>query len=359
MSIYKQSLKLLEKRTILFFAFFTLFSFFPLISFGKHEIFPFYSIFAILSLWIYCNKRCAIDYFYIFLWLSSLFLLIYFFISSRSFLNLFQIYFVSVTLIAFNCLPLRYKEKFAKYIFNIIIFVTIFIIFQYFYPWLINFTSDHLIARKGVTFEILNDRVLGIAPEPSVMGSWLIGAWLIVQKRLPSKAFIFSIITVVALFFVRSLSAFCMFSVFYFILNYRHLKYILMFATFSLIIFLTKGHFLDRLLDLFSSFNFGAGINNLTLIDVKFGSNRLRTLVEPLTEIGCGELFCSESLRYDDGYSIFSNLFYKLAPLHLISLPLIFYYFKKDRFFFISLICFLAYAPMLNWMLFSGFSKKK
>ena len=132
-----------------------------------------------------------------------------------------------------------------------------------------------------------------------------------------------------------------------------------MFATFSLIIFLTKGYFLDRLLDLFSSFNFGAGLNNLTLIDVKFGSNRLRTLVEPLTEIGCGELFCSESLRYDDGYSIFSNLFYKLAPLHLISLPLIFYYFKKDRFFFISLICFLAYAPMLNWMLFSGFSKKK
>lgn len=340
------------------FAFFALFSFFPIAHFGKHEIFPYYAIFSISSVFFYCNLNKVKIFSLMLAGLSLLFLIFFLFISNRSFFNLFQIYFVFLTLFAYNLLTKKLHEKFAKYIFNLIIFITIFIVFQYFYPWLISFTSDHLIVRKGVTFEILNGRVLGIAPEPSVMGSWLIGAWLIVQKSLPSKAFIFSIITVVALFFVKSLSAMCMFSVFYLILNYKHMKYILVFAVFSLIIFLTKDHFLERLYDLFSTFSFSSGLNNLTLIDDKFGSNRLRTLVQPLTEIGCGELFCPETLKYEDGYSIFSNLFYKLAPLHFISLPLIFYYFKKDRFFFISLICFLAYAPMLNWMLFSGFSKK-
>ena len=204
-------------------------------------------------------------------------------------------------------------------------------------------------------------RSTGIAPEPAYMASWIIGSWVLICSVLPKLRLKSSIISALGIFFTASLSGELMFLLLLLILWGSSLKtlYSLTFLVVLTIglLFLLDSPILERLLVLitFLSSSNSFGVDLLTNLDELFGSRRISSLSPIFSSLGCGSVFCD--VPNINGYSYFAELYYKFAPLHIL-VALFLLINIKNRMQLISFICFLSYGPVLNWMLFSGFSVK-
>lgn len=266
-----------------------------------------------------------------------------------------QILIVFLTVFFINTLDNLSKILISKTTFFFLIFVVIFLFFQYFFPSLLDFSYSYLVNRN-YSFEELNSYtggLNGIAPEPAYMASQIIGAWILISvldSTLESKTIILAITGVLL---TGSMSAFLMLLIFICIRyfnSYISLILILLFIPISIYLFAPYS-LLDRSYSLASQLLSNPSPEGLRTIDSSFGSLRLVSIADYLSHVCCGQVFGG----YSDfkGYSIFSKLFYEFSPFHFIALPLILKI--KNRFHLISAFCFLFYGPVLNWMLFAGF----
>lgn len=338
------------------FAISSIFVFFPFLQIPGHEIMPLYFIFGGLSYFLWIKKSQK----HLILYIASVVVsltIFYNIIPAPSFFKLCQIYIVFLTLFFFNSHSLNDRINFSKFVLYSLYLITALIFLQKLSPNFIDLSYKYLVVRSG-TVENLNGRVIGISPEPSYMGSWLISIYILIHKYLPRKMpFFLFLIIVFDLLAIKSLSATLVFIAIYSILNYKNFKEYALLLFFVGALFIFSSSLSVRVFDFVRLLDFKDGIYNLYKVDVFFGSYRLQTLIEPFSSLGCGDLICDHLYKDRSGFSIFSNLFYLFAPFHFFVFLLL-YFFKKDRYAFASVVCFLIYAPMLNWLLLAGLEFK-
>jgi hypothetical protein len=334
---------------IILFSFFSLFCFYPFFQIKGHEIFPYYVIcIFFINLKLYSKKTTVI-------YAIPFVLLFIAFIALNNFyaLTLLEILIPFYTLISFNKLPEDRKILFAKALLFFISLILLLIIYQFFFPESINYIYEYFLVRK-YSYLNLNGRVIGIAPEPAYMASWLLGALILISiylKEIKNFLYVFTLPFFLAL---GSISGIGFLFIMLLVVNIKKFSYLIfIISIFILLIFVGNDYVANRLLDAYKNFDISLGILNLFKIDSALGSYRLQTLIEPLSSFNFATNNLSNSLKIK-GYSIFSNLYYICSPLHIISL-LFLLKLKKNSFWLISFLAFLAYGPMLNWLLYSGF----
>ena len=160
---------------IFLFAFFSLFCFYPFFQIKGHEIFPYYFICIFFINWKLYNKVILAIYFLLFLLFFCLFIAL----QNLNFLTLLEIFIPIYTLISFNNLAKSRQILFAKCLLFFVFLVLLLLTYQFFVPESIDYIYNNLLVRK-VSYLNLHGRILGIAPEPAYMASWLLGALILI-----------------------------------------------------------------------------------------------------------------------------------------------------------------------------------
>jgi hypothetical protein len=360
------------------FSFSSFFSFFSFNVWGRHEIIPYYFIFILVIFSCFLWKFNAIDTLKM---LPIFFLaLLVPFISYEYYEDYFQILIVSFTILVLCYLSDKQKEKIGDYFYYLLYLVVLLMVFQFNYPDSMNWLYTNIFNRDMRAKDLMSytGGVIGIAPEPSYMGSYLVGVWLYITRFNNDRYQLSTFLVTLGLVLSASLSA----SLVFLVINLISIRDSKTFHSFLLTVLMFVGFLLIfhsslivRFLDFFSTsseillnlnaFKHEANVPlvaeanvPLVALDEHFGSKRLGTLYEPFTNFCCGILFGADS--YTKGYSIFAKSYYLIAPLHffLISLAFALSVKAKDRFGLISFLLFFIFGPVLNWMLYSGFIKK-
>jgi hypothetical protein len=334
---------------IILFSFFSLFCFFPVLEIKGHEIFPYYVIcIFFINLNLY-SKMTTVIYA-----IPLVLLFIVFVALNNSYaLTLLEILIPFYTLISFNKLTEDRKILFAKALLLFSFLIFLLIAYQFFFPKSIDYIYEYFLVRK-YSYLNLHGRVIGIAPEPAYMASWLLGALILISIYLKGIKNFLYVFTLPFFLAIGSISGIGFLFIMLLVENIKKFSYLIFIIfIFILLIFVGNDYVANRLLDAYKNFDINLGILNLFKIDSALGSYRLQTLIEPLSSFNFATNNLSKSFEIK-GYSIFSNLYYICSPLHIISL-LFLLKFRKNSFWLISFLAFLAYGPMLNWLLYSGF----
>jgi hypothetical protein len=342
------------------FSFFSFFSFCPLIS--GHEITPYYLIFIFLGYFI-SSQKDTLNTFLVFLALLFFLLYLYLFKSLQIYFDVACLTVVFLTVRIFSLIKLPDRQRIATYVYLFSIGILIYTFLLWAFPILQVLHVKFLTTREVHSIEMyaIARRSTGIAPEPAYMASWIIGSWVLICTFLPNLRIKSSVISALGIYFTGSLSGEAMFLLLLVILwgnSLKNLSFLIFLGFLAIgLIFLFDSSFLKKpftLITFLSSSN-SYGIDILTSIDELFGSKRVSSLTPSFYSLGCGSIFCD--VQNTHGYSYYAELYYKFAPLHLLAILFLLINIK-NRMQLISFICFFTYGPILNWMLFSGFTAK-
>ena len=112
------------------------------------------------------------------------------------------------------------------------------------------------------------------------------------------------------------------------------------------------GIFLDLISVQISNFD----ITGVLLAEEHFGSQRLKYLISPVTEICCGAIF---TLDYTPSYSLYGKFWAFFAPLHFFVIFYFIFMKKMTAIRFVSLLLSIFYGPILFFLLYIGITNQK
>ncbi|MDF1622650.1 MAG: hypothetical protein P1V33_04160 [Pseudohongiella nitratireducens] len=359
---HKSGTKFLYKLSYLF-GFFSIFTFVPNPLFSNNEIIPYYGLLAILLLGFSLIAKRRLDSLTVRL-LLSLFVLLFVSLlieNSTALMDIVAIFVILISLSAY-----RFMSGYQRHAFELGMWLScriafILLILQMIFPVVTDLVYQYLTIRQGSAEHIssYSGGAIGFAPEPAYMASFLLGPYayfLFLGKQHLRK----TVVIAASILLTGSLSGVMLMFIVTLILEFKYffrttrgnLYIVLMIAMLTLVSILNERIF-DRIGGLIEILLLeGLSVNTLQVIDLTFGSNRLRTLVAPLSSICCGVIFAED---YLSPYSFFATLFYLIAPLHIAFVLLIIPRRKYTRLFFVALFLAVFSGPLLNWLAYLGF----
>lgn len=336
----------------------SVFSFFPNPVFPDNEIFPYYLLPVFLILAVKDARRLA--------WLvAGSLALTTLCVASRGSLDVvvtdtMQVIAVALALYCASLLSEDERAHFAECMTAIVFCAVAFMVLQYLFPSLVDFSYSRLVRRdaSAAELEAYTGGVPGIAPEPAYMGAYLIGAWVVVRRFKGEDGGALTLATAIGVILTASLSAALTLAVLLGIQFVTSIRRVLLLALVvgsagALAVLLQSSLVtrLDAFIGAISS-DGSPGVDLLTAIDAAFGSVRLSSLVAPLSEVGCGVYLCSDG-PFLKGYSAFAVLYALVAPFHLLYVLFVLAT-ARDRLAISSALLGVFYGPVLNWPMYAG-----
>ena len=347
--------------------------FFPFMPFeipGRHEIFP---IFLFFLFGFRSTQQYFIPIVASFLFIFSC--VLGFDFESKTIKELMQIMVVFSSLFLFSKIPLIFVEKIESNIFKLSILLIIFMVFQRLFPEQLQSVTDMLSQRKMLVVDFRTGGVRGFGPEPAYTASLLISffmfSWwthnglqlnrlliyglgvLLAMSISGSLTFLALVITqfFYRLFFVRDL---VFYNKFYLLVIFMLIANLMVLVDLS-----TVSRGFDRMaifVNLIWTPLSNMDIKGFLLAENGFGSQRLKYLVEPITNICCGGVLTGS---YIPSYSLYGKMWAFFAPFHFV---LVAYYFGVKKLTAVrlaSLMLALFFGPILFFLMFIGLLQPK
>ena len=345
------------------FGVFSVFSFFPSPLFPANEIIPYYASIGAFVFAAQATKRKSLSFTELrlgFLFLVVVIIGVLFFEKKRVLIDAISVGVVFLALMVYRGFSKMELESFEAGLWSICVLALVLLILQTLFPVFIDLAYRYLTIRAGSAAHIrsYSGGAIGFAPEPSYMAAFLLGPymyfhWVQPRKLLKPVAIAFAILL------TGSLSGIILLILATFLLHYnffltknRGIKYLFIaVACISALAYLNEKA-IERILRLFAvASQEGISLTLFSSIDSSFGSNRLRTLIEPLSSLCCGTVLLGD---YRTSYSLFSTLFFLTAPFHLVLFLALVARKNLNRYYFASLLLSVISGPILNWVVYVG-----
>jgi hypothetical protein len=339
-------------------AFLTVFSFFPNPLFVDNEIIPYFVAPAIALIGLKDLRNLIV----VLTMLGILSVSAY--LARGSFdlvvTDTLQVAAVGVALFSASTLSGAERCHFGRCMKWVVFGVVGFMLLQRALPSLVDFSYAHLVRRDASAAELqeYTGGVPGIAPEPAYMGAYLVAAWIAVKRFTGGEDRAFTLACLLGVLLTASLSASLTFAAVLaltFATSLRRLALgMLALATAVALVLAMDSSLVSRVgifVDVARS-ETSLGLELLSAIDLAFGSMRLASLVDPLSQLGCGAYFCDTG-TYLKGYSLFAVLYGLAAPLHLLAGAFLVVR-VRDRLAVTSVLLGILYGPVLNWAMYAG-----
>lgn len=346
------------------FGFFSIFTFIPNPLFPNNEIIPYYGLLAfVIVIRTFIGGR-YIDYLVLRFLAASFFLILLSTLidNGGAALDVVAIAVVLISLSAYRVMSISQVQSFDLGIWSACILAFILLVLQIIYPPLIDIVYQTLTIRQGNSDHIVSysGGAIGFAPEPAYMASFLLGpfSYFLYLGKLHIKK---TIVIAISILMTGSLSGVMLMFAVVIILEFKYIfrtirgNILLVLGIVMLgVVYIINERLFSRVDNVIQLIlENGVSLNTLQIIDTSFGSNRLRTLIEPLSSVCCGALFTS---NYTSPYSLFATLFYLIAPLHFVIIFLVCPLRIINRFQLVSLFLFVFSGPILNWIAYLGFA---
>jgi len=347
--------------------------FFPFIPFdmpGRHEILPLSIIFLLFfpsTKKFFLPLGCCFVLFVCLAFLLNL--------NLKTSIEFIQIIVVLSSLYLVSKISIDNLKKIENNIFRYSVVLVSFMVLQRLFPEHLQSITNIFSQRFTLVLDFRSGGVRGFAPEPAYMGSLLISflmfSWWVLN-RIPLNRLLFYGLGV---FLTVSISATLTFVFVIFIqFIYRlfiskdvkfykkmHIIYLIIFSV-SLFVTIDSTPIMNGIariftfLDLISVQISNFDIKKVLLAEEHFGSQRLKYLIPPVTEICCGAIF---TLDYTPSYSLYGKFWAFFAPLHFFVIFYFIFMKKMTAIRFVSLLLSIFYGPILFFLLYIGIINQK
>lgn len=347
--------------------------FFPFIPFdvlGGHEIIP---LSVILLLFFFRTKKYLIPLTFSFVFSVCLALLLN--LSLKTLFEFIQIIVVLSSLYLMSKISIGDLKKIERNIFRCSIVLIFYMLLQKIFPEHLQSITNIFSQRVMLVLDSRTGGVRGFAPEPAYMGSLIISflmfSWWVSNRITLSRLLLYGygVILTVSISATLTLLFLLLFQFIYRLFISRDIQfyktkyilYLLILSAFltATIDFGSVAIGMERMrvfLDLISIQIYNFDIKGALLAEEHFGSQRLKYLLTPLTEICCGAIF---TLNYTPSYSLYGKFWAFFAPLHFFVILYFVFIKKMTAIRCVSLMLSIFYGPILFFLLYIGIVNQK